>query len=133
MEGRFRLLRQASNWALMVEVSVNVDRAAEREIVVEPDVFVWRREFYGPEARWGGVFDDALCMAAEDGVRYALERLPDSMGNAHVRVTNIWDSPADTTVPAVKFAAAYATWRATGHEPTTPPYIDQNGQAVFPD
>jgi hypothetical protein len=132
MEGRFRLLRQTRKWGLMVEVGVRVDPAAEREIVIDPDVFVWRREVYGPEARWGGPCDDALCVAAEEGVRYALECLPDSGGNAHVRVTNIWDSPADTTAPAVKFAAAYATWRAMGHEPTTPPYIDQDGQAVFP-
>jgi hypothetical protein len=133
MEGTFRLRRQTARWALFAEVVVDVAPSSNHEVVLDPEVFAWRRRVYGPDARWGGPDDDAFSAAALEGARYALEHLPAASGKVRVRVVEIYDSPADTTPMAVRFAAAYAVWQALGHASTAGPYIDQEGRAVFPD
>ena len=102
MQGTFRLRRQASKWALFAEVVVDAAPSNDHEIVLGPDIFVWRRQAYGPDAGWGGPDDDAFGSAAVRSARYGLERLPAAFGKVRIRIVTIHDSPVDTTPPAVQ-------------------------------
>lgn len=103
MQGTFRLRRQTGKWALFAEVVVDAAPSNDHEIVLGPDIFVWRRQAYGPDAKWRGPDDDAFGSAAVRGARYALERLPAAFGKVRIRIVTIHDSPVDTTPPAIQF------------------------------
>lgn len=129
----FRLRRQTSRWALFAEVIVQAEQADEYQAVLGTDVYAWRRSIYGPNAFFGGAYDEELCSAASDGARYALRHLPESAAKTRIRIVEIVESMADTTAEAVKFATAHAVWTVLGLEPDSPPWIDQEGNAHFPD
>jgi hypothetical protein len=133
MQGTFRLRRQTSRWARFAEVTVQSEPADEHQVVLDADIFAWRRTVYGPRAFSGGTYDEELCAAARDGAWYALNHLPATAATARIRISEIIESMADTTPQAVKFAAAHAAWRALDHEPAKAPWIDQDGHAVFPE
>lgn len=127
----FRLLRQTSRWARFAQVTVEVTRCNEPTVRLGDDVFGWRRAVYSPDA-WPCPYDDELRREASEGAGYALKRIASPTPQVLVFVTEIVERTADTGPGDVKFAAAYAVWRAIGQEPMDPPYIDQEGVPVFP-
>ena len=92
------------------------------EVRVLADAFAWLAGVYGSCA--ATVVPEDLREAAESGARLALA---DGGVGGGVAVTWIEFAPADTSADDVRFATAWAVWRAIGHEPASAPYIDHEG------
>jgi hypothetical protein len=121
MEGEYWLKRHVRvlHWARAGVVAVPADSA---RVQVSPGACTWLAEQYGPGAATAVPPD--FKAAAESGVMLALAQVTEPFA---VTVTTIVFAPADTTPDDVKFAAAHAVWRAIGHAPASPPFIDADG------
>lgn len=121
VDGEYWLKRQEriGHWA---RVRVHVDPAEECEVRVLADACAWLAGVYGSCA--ATVVPVDLREAAESGARLALA---DAGVGGGVAVTRIEFAPADTSADDVRFATAWAVWRAIGHEPASAPYIDHEG------
>jgi hypothetical protein len=132
MQAVFRLQKVVGGFVHVAEVRVTVESAASDEVAVSANAFDWRREAYGPTAVVYGPGDHQLATEAVEGVRYALGRLGSVGGEGYrVTVTEVKDTPVDTSVGDVKFAAASAVCAALGVQLDPPPTVEASG-AVFP-
>lgn len=130
MESSYRLRKYVGGVVHAVDIAVRVEPFGHDEVAVSDEAFDWRREVYGQNAVSGGPADQQMVVEAVEGVRYVLVRSGGSGGRL-VTVTRICDTPADTCVGDVKFAAVAATCQALGVELDRPPFIDAS-RVVFP-
>jgi hypothetical protein len=121
VEGEYWLKRQVrvGHWA---RVRVRVEPAGERAVRVAADACAWLADVHGPRAVTAVPED--LRAAAESGAGLALA---EAGIDGAVSVTEIRFTTVDTSADDVRFAAAWAVWRAIGHEPVHAPYIDREG------
>ncbi|MGW3859671.1 hypothetical protein [Micromonospora arida] len=132
MESSYRLRKIVGGLPHMAYVEVRVEAFSQDGVAVSDEVFDWRRDVYGRSAVSGGTADLQMVAEAIEGVWYVLVRSGGSDGGGRlVTVTSIRDSPADTGVGDVRFAAVAATCQALGVVLDRPPFIDASG-VVFP-
>jgi hypothetical protein len=122
MEREYFLQRQAGGVLHLARVRVAAAPADSARVRISPSAGMWTVQVYGPDAATN--VPTELEEAAESGAMLALAQ---ARGRFTVTVTTIAFNVADTTPDDVKFAAAHAVWRAIGHAPASPPYIDENG------
>ena len=93
---------------------------------VAADACTWLADAYGSGAVTAIPPD--LKAAAESGAAYPLA---EALAGGTVTGTRIVFTTADTSADDVRFATARAVWRAIGHQPADPPWIDR-GSVHFP-
>lgn len=121
VEGEYWLKRQVGVGHL-ARVWVHVEPQGHRQVRVAADACTWLADVYGSGAVTSVPPD--LKAAAESGAGYALAAARTA---GTVTVTRIVFATADTSADDVRFATAWAVWRAIGHQPVDPPWIDRGG------
>lgn len=111
--GTHRLLRVVGGVTHFAEVSVDASPSQTTNVVVSPDVFVWLKDEYGPDAFEWPACDDYRA-GAVFGVEYALAHLERAASRTTITVLRIRVSAADSTREDVVLAACHATWKALG-------------------
>jgi hypothetical protein len=107
---------------------VTIRPRTQRTVYISPNAFSWLRIAYGEKAKEGPALDRYKTEAAS-GAMFALA---EANSGGEVTVTEIHYAPADTGAGDVRFAVAYAVWRALDHHPIRSPWIDETG-VHFPD